>query len=475
MTSLSFDVKPASQLLAAARPSWLDRWGTFAAGLTFADLPATVVERAKLVLLDCVGVIAAGMQEPECRALAARLAETGGSGDCPAIGSGRGFAVGSAAFLNGLAGTMLELDEGNQYARGHPAIHVVPALLAAGSRLKASGADLLTALALGYEIGSRIGIAAKLLVTTHPHGTWGTAGAALGVAHLNRADAAMMIETLNIASTLGLATSRRTMLEGGTVRNAYAGVSNQLGLTAWDLAASGIIGETDGVGSVFGGVIATDFRPELMVEEVGERWEIARNYFKRHAACRYTHGALDALGDIVAQAGGRIDPAEVAAIEVDTYVWAAQLDGAEPKNMLAAKFSLPFALATFLANGAATPDAFRDGARQDAATRELARRVTVREDRGLTARLPGLRPARVRLTLADGRRFEAEALTNKGDTEDPHSPDEVRAKFADLAGPVWGASHAAAIADCVASIDRAADLSTLTRLLSAPAAAGGSV
>ncbi|MGY0794186.1 MmgE/PrpD family protein [Azospirillum argentinense] len=475
MTSLSFDVKPASQLLAAARPSWLDRWGTFAAGLTVADLPAPVVERAKLVLLDCVGVIAAGMQEPECQALAARLAETGGSGDCPGIGSGRGFAAGSAALLNGLAGTMLELDEGNQYARGHPAIHVVPALLAAGPRLKSSGADLLTALALGYEIGSRIGIAAKLLVTTHPHGTWGTAGAALAVAHLNRADAAMMIETLNIASTLGLATSRRTMLEGGTVRNAYAGVSNQLGLTAWDLAASGIIGETDGIGSVFGGVIASDFRPELMVEELGERWEIARNYFKRHAACRYTHGALDALGDIVAKAGGRIDPAEVAAIEVDTYVWAAQLDGAEPKNMLAAKFSLPFALATFLANGAATPDAFRDGARRDVTTRELARRVTVREDRGLTARLPGLRPARVRLTLADGRRFEAEALTNKGDTEDPYSPDEVRAKFADLAGPVWGASHAAAIADCVASIDRAADLSTLTRLLSAPAAAGGSV
>ncbi|MBP2300718.1 MmgE/PrpD family protein [Azospirillum picis] len=473
MTSLSFDVKPASELLAAARPSWLDRWGAFAAGLTFADLPAPVVERAKLVLLDCIGVIAAGMQEPECRALAGRMAGTGGGGTCPAIGSGSGFAPGQAAFLNGVAGTMLELDEGNQYARGHPAIHVLPSALAAGAGLKSSGADLLTALALGYEIGSRIGIAAKLLVTTHPHGTWGTAGAALAVAHLNRADAAAMIETLNIASTLGLATSRRTMLEGGTVRNAYAGVSNQLGLTAWDLAASGIIGEADGVGSVFGGVIARDFRPDLMVEELGGRWEIARNYFKRHAACRYTHGALDALGDIVAQAGGPIAPGDVAAIEVDTYVWAAQLDGAEPKNMLAAKFSLPFALATYLANGATTPDAFRDGAREDGATRALARRVTVREDRDLTARLPGLRPARVRLTLMDGRRFAAEALTNKGDTEDPYGPHEVRAKFADLAGPVWGAAHADAIADCVDAIDRAADLSTLTRLLSAPAAAGG--
>lgn len=111
------------------------------------------------------------MREQELRAIAARRA-TGGS--APVIGSGLSASAGEAAFLNGVAGTTLELDEGNQFACGHPAIHVVPALLAIAG--KHSGLALLTALVLGYEIGARIGIASRLRVTMHPHGNWGTVG-----------------------------------------------------------------------------------------------------------------------------------------------------------------------------------------------------------------------------------------------------------------------------------------------------------
>ena len=111
-----------------------------------------------------------------------------------------------------------------------------------------------------------------------------------------------MIEALNVASCLGLTTSRRTMLEGGTVRNAYAGLSNQLGMLAWDLVASGFTGERDGVGTVYGTVVAERFEPGEMDAGLGERWEIARNYFKRHAACRYTHAALDALAEKIGRA-----------------------------------------------------------------------------------------------------------------------------------------------------------------------------
>jgi 2-methylcitrate dehydratase PrpD len=467
MTIVTQNVIPASVLLKDGQPDWLRQWGAFAARVRFADLPETVVERAKLVLLDCIGAIAAGMQEPEMRRLVERLVqrEASHAGHVPVIGAGRRMSPLLASLLNGTAGTMLELDEGNQYARGHPGIHVVPAALAAGERLSASGADLILAVALGYEIGSRVGIASKLRVTMHPHGTWGTIGAALAAAKLEGASAEQMIETVNIASSFGLSTSRRTMLEGGTVRNSYAGFSNQLGLMAWELQASGFVGETDGVGTVYGTVIAENFRPDEMIMELGERWEIARNYFKRHAACRYTHGALDALGEILHQAGGTIDPAAVEAIEVDTYVWAAQLDSAEPKNMLAAKFSLPFALATYIVNGAASVPAFREEAQANATARDLARRVTVREDATLTAMLPGLRPARVRVRLSDGRELSAEVLTNKGDTEDPYSPDDVRDKFRELAEPVWGGELVKRILSEVDGIDRASHIRDLTGLL----------
>jgi len=466
MTIVTQNVIPASVLLQDGQPAWLRQWGSFAGRIEFSDLPEPVVARTKLVILDCIGAIAAGMQEPEMRSLVVRIGERETiEGQVPVIGAGCRMSALLASLLNGTAGTMLELDEGNQYARGHPGIHVVPAALAASERLAASGPDLILAIALGYEIGSRVGIASKLRVTMHPHGTWGTIGAALAAARLEGATPEQIIETINLASSFGLSTSRRTMLEGGTVRNTYAGFSNQLGLMAWELQASGFVGETDGVGTVYGTVIAENFQPDEMVLELGERWEIARNYFKRHAACRYTHGALDALGEITRQLGGSIDPASIEAIEVDTYVWAAQLDSTKPKNMLAAKFSLPFALATYIVNGAANVPAFREEAQANAVARDLARRVSVREDAALTAMLPGLRPARVRVRLRDGRQLAAEVLTNKGDTEDPYSPEDVRAKFRELVEPVWGAPHTERIMSEVDSIDGASDIRGLLELL----------
>lgn len=448
-----------------ARPAWLDEWSRFATDLTFEALPQAVVERGKQVLFDCIGAIAAGAQEPEVVRLTDKMLKRSANGEVPVIGAHRRAAPGAAAFLNGLSGTMLEIDEGNQFARGHPGIHVLPAALAAAGERRASGRELVVALTLGYEIGSRIGIASKLRVTMHPHGTWGTVGSAVAVARLNGATSAQVLETINVASTLGLATSRRTMLEGGTVRNSFAGFSNEIGLRAWDMVEAGFVGETDGVGTIFGGVVADNFRPDEMVAELGRRWEIARNYFKRHAACRYNHGAIDALLSLVAEEGGRLAPEAVDRVEVDTYVWAAQLDGPEPRNMLAAKFSLPFTLATTIVNGAASVPAFRDPAREDEVTRDLARRVTVREDPALTSMLPDLRPARVTIHLKDGRTLKAEALTNKGDAEDPYSDAEICEKFHEITGPVWDAARRAAILSGVDTLDRAESVQALSELL----------
>jgi 2-methylcitrate dehydratase PrpD len=449
-----------------SRPQWLDRWADFAATITADQLPRDVMARTKQVLLDCIGAIAAGAQEPEMQRLIARLCRASAADAVvPVISAGRPASPGIAAFLNGTAGTMLEIDEGNQFARGHPGIHVVPAVLAAAEELGSSGADALLAIALGYEIGSRIGIASKLRVTMHPHGTWGTVGAAVAVARLHGAGAEQMAEVINVASTLGLATSRRTMLEGGTVRNSFAGFSNEIGLRAWDMVDAGFVGEADGIGTVYGTVIADQFQPEQMIVDLGGRWEIARNYFKRHAACRYNHGALDALQRLAADAGGRLKPNDIARIDVDTYIWAAQLDGDQPRNMLAAKFSLPFSLATTIVNGTASIAAFRDDARRDEMTLALAQRIAVREDKALTAMLPGFRPARVKITLIDGRVLSAEALTNKGDTEDPYSAEEIQDKFREVAGSVWRDSHCSAILAAVEDLDRSPDIRALSALL----------
>ena len=319
--------------------TYLDELCRFLADCSFEDLPRNVVQQAGLVVADTIAAIAAGSAEPEMAALTDRIAAV--AGPAAVIGTGVRTEVGKAALLNGTAGTFLEMDEGNRFSRGHPAIHVVPAVLAMAEAEGMSGRDTLLAIVLGYELGARLGGSTQLRTAMHPHGTWGTVAAAAAVAKLAGADASTFRETLNVASSLTLATSKRTMLEGGTVRNVYAGVSNHMGLLARDLVLAGFSGERDGIASVFGAVVSDSLDTGALARGLGDTWQIAQNYFKLHSCCRYNHATLDALAKLAP-----IQPEEVAAVEVETYSYAAELDDTRPHNTLAAKFSVPFAVAT---------------------------------------------------------------------------------------------------------------------------------
>jgi 2-methylcitrate dehydratase PrpD len=438
---------------------YLDEVCGFLARCRLEDLSDGAVERARRVLADSVAAISAGSREPEVIALTEKVAT--GDGPSMVIGTGMRTEPGKAAFLNGTAGTFLEMDEGNQFSRGHPGIHAIPAALAYAEAHGKSGADLLLAFVLGYEIGARIGIAAKILPTMHPHGTWGTVGAAVAVAKLAGASASQFREVINVASTLGLATSRQTMLQGGTVRNSFAGWSGDVGLRAWDMVECGFTGERDGLSTIWGTVISTEWQPEELTRELGTRWEIARNYFKRHSCCRYNHGTLDALAMVVAEKGG-LAPDEIASVRVETYSLAAQLQDRSPTNTLAGKFSVPFAVATTLINGSSGVMSFTLDQVRRADIQAFADKVEVVEDPALTAMMPDYRPARVIVTLTDGTVLTAETKTNRGDTEDPYDDTDLDEKYVELTARVWTAETARSVYDICFAIDRTSDASALT-------------
>lgn len=433
---------------------YLDELCGFFGTCRFEDLPADVVSQAGLVVADTVAAIAAGSAEPEMLRLAERLA--GEAGPASVIGTRRRTNPARAALLNGTAGTFLEMDEGNRFSRGHPAIHVLPALLAQAEAERRTGREVVLALVLGYEIGSRLGGAIRLRDAMHPHGTWGTIAAAIGIGKLWGLDAAGMKDMLNVASSLSLATSKRTMLEGGTVRNVYAGVSNQMGLFAADLVASGFIGERDGIGSVFGAVVSDTLDTVALTRGLGQDWQITQNYFKLHSCCRYNHATLDAL-----LALGALDPDSVARVEVDTYGYAAELDDSAPQNTLAAKFSVPFAVATTLVHGSSRMPSFTMAAVGDPRVLDLAARVRVREDPAMSASLPAERPARVKVTFRDGRTATAETRTNRGDDVDPYTPEEIAAKYRDLTRRVWTEAGAEDLLPKLLGLADIADVSTL--------------
>jgi 2-methylcitrate dehydratase PrpD len=456
-------------------PDYLDHIVSYVCRTNFKDLPHAVVLRAKEVLADILSVIAAGAQEGEVKALTRRLVDPKARPVASLIGPGTRTEPLKAALINGTAGTFLELDEGNQFGRGHPGIHVVPAAIAVAEEAHLSGQDLVTALVLGYEIGTRIGIACKIRMSMHPHGTWGTVGAAVAVGKLMGYTEAAMREMINVSSSLGLATSRRTMLEGGTVRNVYSGVSNFMGVLAHQLIQSGFTGEADGLRTVYGSVVSDTFDSEGMTDELGERFEIARNYFKMHACCRYNHGTLDALEKILAQRPLKAD--EVESVDVETYSLAAQLCDRNPRNMLAAKFSIPFAVATLIVHGRTDVTCFTPEAVRNDAVQALAKKVEVKEDPKLTAMMPARRPSRIRVTLKSGEKLEAEVTMNKGDFEDPYGPADLEKKYFSLADPVWGHARAEQIHSQVMALEKVKDINQVTSLIapisSLPLVGGG--
>ncbi len=419
-------------------PLYLRTLADFASRTTLDRLSKGALERARWVIMDSVPVIAAGMQQREMKALVAAHLNPS-KGGAWVIGAGRRAGAPDAALLNGTAGTWLELDEGNLYAKGHPGIQVVPAALALAQELDCSGADVLLAVALGYELSSRISRAAQVRLSVHPHGTYGVIGAAIAAGKLRHFDAPRMLELINVAATMGMASSRQTLLDGATVRNIFTGHSGYMGLMAARLVECGFTGEIDGVGAVYGKILSDTFDPQRVIAGLGTEWLLADGYFKLHPTGRYVHSAIDALEDLLTRVpGGRLDTNRIDRIEIRAYMLAAMLAEKRVVSSFGARFSVPFGIASILVHGRSGLASFDDAAVANAAVQDLAARVDLREEPSFTARYPGEQPVTVRVLMHDGTVHEGKCIVTKGEPSRPHTIGELTAKFFDLGTPVWG-------------------------------------
>lgn len=165
-----------------------------------------------------------------------------------------------------------------------------------------------------------------------------------------------------------------------------------------------------------------------------QRFEIMNGYFKRHAACAYTHSAADAVLRLLEQEPG-LPVGEIDSVTVETYQIASALDRLEWPSRLAAMFSVPFVVAVMLLEGAFGPTATDEPHRSDPEVRHLAERVAVTATDEFERRLPERRGARVSVQMSDGSRRSAEVEQPVGDASNhPLGWDEVRTKLTDLIG-----------------------------------------
>ena len=443
-----------------------EKLAKFCAETTFSQLDFQVVERTKLIISDTIGAILGGIVEPEVREfLKFRAGQKSKDRKVKIIGLNKWAEQSDASLIHGIAGTTLEMDEGNQFAKGHPAIHVLPALVSVvQSRLlhqNISGQEFLNAFVIGYDVGARIGLASQLNPHMHPHGTWGVIGAASAIGVLLKFGHREHMQLMNISSSLTTASSRKTMLQGGTVRNVYAGLSNQMAHLAIDLIQSGFTGEVDGIGSIFGNVVSENLNDNLLLEKLGQRFEVMRNYFKLHACCRFNHAALDCLHDLMRDHQELSNIEQISFIDVESYNLAAELNDPRPQNMLAAKFSVPFALATTLVNKNSQVLSFAGGALKNEKTMALSNKVSVKEISSMTEMLPEFRPAKVTIGMKSGKVFHHSVKTNKGDWQSPYSADELENKFHSLANRSLSQKKSKVLYDKLQNLERIADMREL--------------
>ena len=394
---------------------YLDTLSEFVADTRYQDLSE-----------DTVGAILAGSRLPENANLAQQVAERSGPATATIFGHPLKAEPMLATLVNATAGVGLEMDEGNKHGGGHPSIHVMPAALAVGEQMSIDGHQFIEAMLVAYEVESRMGAATTPRPNVHSHGHWGVIGTAVAIGKLNGLDAGQMRSLINVASGMSPANTWRPCFEGATIRNAYPGRSGLMGILAMDMYRAGFTGVEDGPSDVFGTIIGDSFDPDVTLSGLGGEYRIQQNYTKFHACCATMHPPIEAALAVRSQEGFSLE--EVDTIEVGLKRFLPEMVGAYPHNMLGAKFSVPYSIASALIRGNADITTFYPEAIDDDRVRAMAARVRISEDTE-SAGLTDGPAARAWVRMKDGRTLTSTVGIVPGDRANPLPREASLSKF----------------------------------------------
>ena len=455
-------------------PGPTERMAGWIAGLRYDDIPAAVIARIKLLILDSFGCALFATDLPWSRLLLETLTAIDSTPGCAVWGTGQRLSAPHAALVNGTLVQGFELDDVHRVGVLHVGAVTLPALLAAAEvQPGLSGRDLLAAAVAGYEIGPRVGLC---MGPEHIGQGWHS-GATVGVfSAVAGASAGLRLDPERTMHAIGLAATQSSGLMaaqyGAMVKRMHAGHAARSGLLSALLAARGFTGIRDVFEMPYGGFCTTFSRSEdrfdlaQLTDGLGRRWETLRIALKFYACVGSNHTTLDALRMLQARRPfGADDVAAVVVhgsqVTVDHVGWEYRPDG-----LTAAQLNLPYCVATLLIEGEAFVDQFTEAKIADPARMRLAGLVAVQEDPAITARGRGARHAvRVEVTLRDGTRLEQSVEAPRGSEESFAGAEDVIGKFRSLAERRVSPTHAARIVETVMTLEDQTDAAALIAAL----------
>lgn len=439
----------------------------YAAGFDGARIPERVRERARLLMLDSIGIALASHGYDFSRRALAAIAELDGGGDSVVIGSPLRLDPRNAALANGVLVHGLDYDD--THARGviHATASVLPTVLALAVRDNRSGADMVAAYVLGMEAATRLGAVAKggfHQVGFHPTGLIGAFGCTLAAGWLLGLDAAQMVDAQGIALSVA-AGSLEFLNDGAWNKRMHPGWAANAGITSATFGKHGYTGTRLAYEGRFGlyasHLGATGYDLELATAGLGELWEVERVSVKPLPACHFTHASVDAAARLHAQ-GVRADQVRRVTVlvpaEVVKTVCEPEAAKRKPANSYEAQFSIPYLVGTALCRGRLTLDDLEEAALRDPAVLALAAVTDYRHDPA--SGFPRHYSGEVIVELNDGRTLREREAVNRGAEDRPLTAGDIRAKFRDNARRQVAEARAESIERCVLGLEqgRARDL-----------------
>ena len=440
-----------------------------AAFIVTAEVPADTRRIARRYLLDWLGSTLAGGEMRPPSLLREVINELGGHSQATVIATGGRTSAPLAAFANAAASHVLEMDDLDPGSIYHPAAPTVAAALAVGEQLSVDGDALLDAIAIGYEVGIRVGEALGPTHYEHWHttGTAGTFGATAAAARLYALDAEQTLQALGSAGTM-TAGLWEFLADGAMSKQLHPAKAAHDGIIATLIAKQGFTGASRILEGDKGLLAAMSSAPspQRLTDGLAANmtaWRISGVAFKVHAACRHTHSAVDAALNL--RDAHSITPDQIERVDVRIYSQAlGLLDGMEPTTPYAAKFSLPFCIAVALTYGDLGPGRFSETTIREKLTLDLVDRVSFEPDPAFDALYPETWPSSVTITLRDGTEVTDRVDFPAGDVRAGVENDDLAAKFVRMTSAQL-AEEAAIVADHVLTAEPPLTASETVRAL----------
>jgi 2-methylcitrate dehydratase PrpD len=442
------------------------RLASWAAGVSYDDIPAATRERTRVILLDALASAVAGRTADESPIVVDTTLATLGGGGATLVSGGTG-SLAAATIVNGYLVTAVTVCDIHIPTVCHVTPEVVPPAIAVAEDRRASGRDLLRAIALGLEVTTRVGLGTDYLQFRergwHSPGVTGPFGGATAVGSLLGFDPDRLVHAYGIAASQAAGTWAQLgtpTIKFQQARGAFSGLISAL------LAERGFTATPDALGADDGGLYSTyagGGRPDLLFDRLGERWELENISLRSWPAAAYLQGVVTAVLALVAAHDVRPDDVEQLSVGISPSAY--ELHGERtPRDRFEARLTARYVAAVTLHDRACWMEQFTVERYSDPDLTSWSRdRVAI----GIAEDIHDA-GASIEVRLKDGRTISHTARVPKGDPQDAHTFEDAAAKLRAAAAGQQLDEIAEHIVDKVRSIEEVDDVGALLVGLRSP-------